>query len=960
MLSSLRLSCLAVAIAAAIGAPATASAFEFQAHHHQPSDRDDAFRRGVMLPTGVRITPTAAPGASYQLLDPGLPSGVKAGYADSEALSPDGKTLLVLTSGYNYVVDANGKFLPQQSTQFIFVYDVSSGRAVRKQVLPVSNSFVGIAFSPDGNAFYVPGAGEDDVHVFERTNGMWAESGAPIPLGHKSGNGLSQKPLASGIAVTADGSRAVVVNEYNDSVSIINLATRSVVAEQDLRPGKSGGPSGVSGGQYPDAVAIVGNRTAYVSSELDRQVVVLDISGAKPAVIGRIDVPGNPNKMVLDHAQDRLYVASDNADVVSVIDTTTHRLLGTVGTLAPRSVMSAEQARYKGASPDGLALSPDDSTLYVTNRGTDSVAVISLRGRMPRVTGLIPTGWSPSDVRVSPDGRMLYVSNAKTDPGPNPGNCLGYETVPCPVPNSPVTFAPNQYILNLTGSALLSLPVPREDSLERLTRQVALNNRFDRVPSEADLRTMHWLRAHIHHVIYIVKENRTYDQVLGDLGKGNGDPSLAEFPWTTTPNQHALAAHFVDLDNFYDPGDVSGNGWPWSTSGRESDDGAKMLPPNYAGNGGGGSYDWEGDNRNVDVGLSGAARIAADPLAASLDPDTLPAASNVAAPDGPDPGEQQQGYLWNSALRAGLSVRNYGFMLDLTRYHLDGTPYASLAIPLDTNAAADQRTVAFPANPQLAGRTDPYFRGFDTRFPDFYREQEWEREFSGYVAHHDMPNLMLVRFMMDHTGSFSSAIDGDNTPETQVADNDYAVGRLVQAVAHSPYADSTLIFVVEDDAQDGPDHVDAHRSIAFVVGPYVRKDAVVHRHYTTVNMLRTITDVLGIDHLGQFDADAVPMAAVFDTSPANAAWSYTATASSLLAGTSLPLPAGTTFAAATKPTHAMAYWAALTKGFDFNEEDKVNAGVYNRVLWKGLMHGEAYPTVRDGQGAANASADKKS
>ncbi len=959
MVSNLRKSCLALAIAAAIGALPSASAFEFPAWHHDHSD-DPGTHRGTMLPTGVRITPTAAPGAKFQMLDPGLPSGVKAGYADSEALSPDGKTLLVLTSGYNYVVDAHGQFLPKESTQFIFVYDVSGGRAVRKQVLPVSNSFVGIAFSPDGRQFYVPGAAEDDVHVFARTQGVWAESGTPIALGHASGNGLKQKPLASGIAVTADGTRAVVVNEYNDSVSVVDLARRAVVAEQDLRPGKSGGPTGVSGGQYPDAVAIVGNRTAYVSSELDRQIVVLDISAARPSVIARITVPGNPNKMVLDHAQDRLYVASDNADVVSVIDTTSNRLLGTVGTLAPRDVMSAEQARYKGASPDGLALSPDDRTLYVTNRGTDSLAVISLAGRQPVVTGLIPTGWSPSDVRVSADGRMLYVSNAKTDPGPNPGNCLGYETVPCPVPNSPVSFAPNEYILNLTGSALLSLPVPGEDSLEHLTRQVALNNRFDRVPSEADLRTMRWLRAHIHHVIYIVKENRTYDQVLGDLGKGNGDPSLAEFPWTTTPNQHALAAHFVDLDNFYDPGDVSGDGWPWSTSGRESDDGAKMLPPNYAGNGGGGSYDWEGDNRNVDVGLSGAARIAADPLAASLDPDTLPAARNVAAPDGPDPGEQQQGYLWNSALRAGLTVRNYGFMLDLTRYSLAGTPYAAYAIPLDTKAYADKLTVAYPANAQLVGVTDPYFRGFDTHFPDYFREQEWEREFTGYVAHHDMPNLMLVRFMMDHTGNFATAIDGDNTPETQVADNDYAVGRLVQAVAHSPYADSTLIFVVEDDAQDGPDHVDAHRSIAFVVGPYVRKDAVVHQHYTTVNMLRTITDVLGIDHLGQFDADAAPMAAVFDTSPANAAWNYTASASSLLAGTSLPLPAGTRFAAAARPTHGMAYWAALTKGFDFDQEDKVNAGVYNRVLWQGLMPGKPYPTVREQQAAVGPRADKKS
>jgi DNA-binding beta-propeller fold protein YncE len=911
----------------------------------------------TLLPTGQRISPTAAQGATYSILNPGLADNptLPAGFAQSEALSPDGRTLLVLTSGYNFVVDDKGRFLPADSTQFVFVFDVSKGAPVQKQVLKVSNSYVGIAFSTDGRKFYVPGAGEDNVHVFALNAGTWTESGAPIKLGHTSGLGIGQGATATGIAVTADGARAVVANRYNDSVSVVDLVNSKVLAEQDLRPGKSGGASGTPGGEYPNSVAIVGNRTAYVSSERDREVVVVDIAGATPVVKARISVQGNPNKMVLNRTQTTLYVASDNADIVSIIDTQKNIVTDTVATVAPAGLLTPGKARYKGASPDALALSQDERTLYVANRGTNSLAVVSLVKSRARVTGLIPTGWYPSDVRVSADGETLYVSNAKTVPGPNPGNCLGYETFPCPVANSPVTFGANQYVENLTGSALLSLPVPNHGQLLQLTRKVVENNGFDSQISPEDEQVMAALRDNIKHVIYIIKENRTYDQVLGDLGKGNSDPALAEFPQKTTPNLHALANEFVALDNFYDTGEVSGNGWPWSTAARESDAGAKMLPPNYAGNGGGGSYDWEGTNRNVNVGLSGSARDAANPLSQSLDADTLPGTGNVASPDGPD-GDTQQGYLWNAALRANLSVRNYGFFIDLTRYHLAGTPYAALQIPLDRTPFAHGIVQAYAANPDLAPATvtDVYFRGFDDNYPDFYREREWEREFNGYVANRNLPNLSLVRLMNDHTGNYGSAIDGVNTPEVQVADNDYAVGRLVEAVAKSPYAGDTLIFIVEDDAQDGPDHVDAHRSTAFVVGPYVKKSAVVSEHYTTVNVIRTITDVLGLDHLGIYDANQGPMTEVFDLKQTT--WNYMATASSLLKTSGLPLPAGVMYASAAKPTHSAKYWAARTRHFDFSEEDKVDSATYNRVLWAGLMGSRPYPTERSGLDLSNAHA----
>jgi len=921
------------------------------------------------LPTGQFVTPTAAPGSTYRQLNPGLkdfPDFV-AGQPISLAMSPDRATLLVLTSGYNNNYDqAAGNaskpgylpIIPADSNEYVFVFDVTGKTPVQKQVLQVPDTYVGIAFAPDGDHFYVSGGGDDNLHVFALTKGTWAEVSPAIALGHKAGNGLSQGPMATGLAVTADGKRAVVANRYNDSISLVDLATGKV-ADLDLRPGKNGGVPGTPGGEYPNSIAVVGSSTVYVSSERDREIVVVDISAATATVKTRIPVAGNPNRLLLNKSQDTLYATSDNADVVSVISTVSNAVTHVVATVGPHADCDEKGApRYKGASPNALALSLDERRLYVTNRGANSLAVIALDAGHPHVLGLIPTAWYPSDVAVGAKGKELFVVNTKSVPGPNPGNCLGYQYYPCPVKGTPVKFAANEYILNLNKGGLQTIPVPERRTLEALTWQVAENNHVFFQASHEDRETMEALRASIKHVIYIVKENRTYDQILGDLGKGNGDKELTEFPVTTTPNLHAAAADFVTLDNFYDSGEVSGNGWPWSTSARESDAGAKMLPVNYACSplggpgcdfGRGGSYDWEGTNRNVNVGLKGLARIEANPLSASLDPDTLPGTGNVAAPDGPG-GEVQQGYLWSAALRKGLTVRNYGFLVDLTRYHLAGTPYAKYYIPLTrppfakTGPNADPYQ-AYAANAELVSLTDPYFRGFDDAYPDFYREQEWESEFAGYVKNGNLPNLSLVRLMNDHTGSYGSAIDGVATPELQVADNDYAVGKLIEAVAKSPYAKDTLIFVVEDDAQDGPDHVDAHRSVAFVVGPYVKHGAVVSHHYTTVSLLRTITEVLGVGHLGFFDAHAKPMTEVFDLRQKE--WSFQATPSALLFGTKLPI-SKTAAVHELRPTHDAAYWASKTRGMDFSAEDRLDAVAYNRMLWEGLMGSKPYPTIRKG------------
>jgi DNA-binding beta-propeller fold protein YncE len=239
---------------------------------------------------------------------------------------------------------------------------------------------------------------------------------------------------------------------------------------------------------------------------------------------------------------------------------------------------------------------------------------------------------------------------------------------------------------------------------------------------------------------------------------------------------------------------------------------------------------------------------------------------------------------------------------------------------------------------------DPYFRGFDPGYPDFYREAEWEREFDQYLAKGNLPSFEIVQLQEDHMGEFKTAISKVNTPETQQADNDYAVGRVVEKVASSRYKNDTLIFSIEDDSQDGPDHVDAHRTTAFVAGPYVKQGAVVSTYYTTVSMIRTIEDVLGLEHLNLNTATARPMADIFDLNQKG--WAFHAQPSSVLAKTQLPLAAGARQAAAkglpVRVSHTASYWAAKTKGFDFSAEDRIDADAFNRIIWQGLKTG-AYP-----------------
>ena len=881
----------------------------------------------IRLPTGQALTPLAVPGARFTPLEAHT-GPVPTTIADGAAViasSPDGREIAILTSGFNRINGADGKIIEAQSRQYVFVYAIDRGAVRWEQTLIVANSYSGIAWLPDGTGLVVSGGVNDTLHLFARGRGGLVETGKPIALGHAAGIGSAVKPQAAGVAVSDDGRRALVANYYNDSISLVDLTSRRVIAERDLRPGRNDpAQRGVAGGEFPFAVAWDGSDRAFVSSPRDREIVVLDIGAASLTVRQRIPTKAEPTALLIDRAVHRLYATGDNDDRLAIIDTRSLTLLG-----EPRLTLGHTPVG-KGLNPNALALGTG-GRLYVTLGGINALASVAIDGGAARVEGLLPTGWYPSGVAVARNDGRLFVINRKSPPGPNPLGCPPKDATAKAQPTA--CGAANQYIFQLEKAGLLELPRPTPLLLKAGTDQVARNLALvdqARVAAEAK---MALLAAKIRHVVYIVKENRTYDQVLGDLPVGNGDPRLAILGKRFSPNHHKMASEFVTLDNFYDSGEQSSTGWTWTTAARVPDLLEKTAPVNYAERGL--AYEAEQVDRNIATALDKDGRRRVNP-AAPDDDDVMPGPALLTAPDGDGDDEAGRGFLWNAALKAGLTVRNYGFA-DASVYDT-GLPGE---VPQIRNPAKEGRVVHITADRALVGLSDPYFRGFDQKMPDYWREREWEREFFQQERTGAMPNLTLLRLSHDHFGDFAKAIDGVDTVETQMADNDFSVGLVIERIAHSRFKGDTLIFVIEDDAQNGADHVDARRSIAFVVGPYVRQHAVVSTHYTTISMIRTIGAVLGLPPLGMNDALAAPMADVFNLDQST--WSFTATAADVLRATTLPIAASRFVVESASqtacPVHDAQYWAQAMRGQDFRTEDRLDSRAFNNALWRGLEPG---------------------
>ncbi|MFZ0200589.1 MAG: alkaline phosphatase family protein [Candidatus Sulfotelmatobacter sp.] len=981
--------------------------------------RNAASVGGNLLPNGFYITPTAAPGSIFQKLPTGLrPDGsANANGAVNTALSPDGTALLILTTGYNtdfYTQGPDGTpivwpaldpltGIPSTTTtpnaEWVFVFDVRGTRPKQKQLINIPNTYHGLLWDPSGTRFYVAGGIDDRVEIFKSTTTGASADGTYVPdapfvlLGHNTpadvpvqqyptGGLFSTTPinsnpiaqymfmpfsaLAAGLAISPDGSTLYVANYQNDSLSIINTSTRTVSKEVVFfAPGQK-----TAIGEMPYWPVVLSDSKGapvktYVSSQRDGQVLSVSPSGS----VKVIKVGGEPNRMVLSADQLRLYVANGDLDEIEVINTTKDALNSRISVARPGY-------HYKGSNPNSVALSPDGRRLYATLGGENAVAVIDVASE--RLLGRIPTGWYPSSVTVSADGKKLYVVNMKSDPGPNleyRSDCPGegippdYSNLLCPPPNP---TSRNEYILALLKAGFLTIPIPDIDTLGYLSALVDANNAFyQRGPDPM----MAFLHEHIKHVIFIQKENRTYDQILGDLKQGNGDPARVQFPQPISPNHHLLATRFALLDNFYDAGDVSGDGWNWDTQGHANDATVKNVLVGYGNANYNIPFDWNGNPRNIGIALPdttdgtpspSTVRITTlfDPTGeSSIEPGTKDITASQGADD-LDP-DALGGYIWDTVMRAGLTVRHYGLYAD-ENYYVDPYAGAPFYIPIVRDAFAQKVVQAVPVRHSLLGKTDVYYRGWDLNTPDQYRFEEWNREFNEYVKNGNLPNFEMVDFMEDHFGNFSSNAANLENPLAQFASNDYAVGRLVEAVSNSPYWKDTAIFVVEDDAQNGPDHVDAHRSTVFIASPYTNSGAVIHTNYNSTNVVRTIEDILGVNYLGLNDANAVPMSDVFIKEPN--LQPYVAPIPGILCQppvdpTLVPEcknPGKRPVTVAIKSLHDGTWWAQATKGFNFKHPDMINSDLFNRILWKGIMgDSKPYPGVVNQQAQGKADDDDR-
>lgn len=939
---------------------------------------EDGSPTTALLPTGYYTTATATPGSSFQPLRTYLRADGNADAAEAvtTALSPDGKTMLVLTSGYNKnyktttgtpivhpVLDPLTGAVATTSPlgEWVFVYDVRVANPVVKERINLPNTYDGLVWAPDGKSFYVSGGIDDRIYVYAST-----PPGSPEPyaaaapfviLGHNSNDtaptptydggllkgfastGIATGAAVAGIDVSADGSVLAAANLENDSVSLIDTKTRAVKGEIAFAPPGTS----TARGEFPYWTAIRSTSAGalaevYVSSLRDDEIVAVDASGR----VRTIKTDKAPNRILLSHDQSRLYVANGDSDTISVIDTARDRPIATIQ-------VYREGDRYRGASPNALALSPDGNTLYVTLGNENAVGIIDLREQ--RLIGRIPTGWFPNSVSVSADGSRLYVVNAKSPSGPNPAN--DYTTAAGTASN--VTNK-NEYNWALEKAGLLTIPLPDRKQLAYLTKLVDANDGYTNRYRDP---MMKYLRAKIKHVIYIVDENRTYDQTLGDLPHTYGDPSLTLFPYAIGPNHHRLQSEFATFDQFYDASESSGVGWNWVTQGHTNDFTEKTQSVLY-GNAGfrGLTYDYQASVRHQNLLLPefGAAPSAypnfpqfskrSATLVGSLG--ILPGSEDPVAPvgDGDERPGVVGGYIWDSAIRAGRSVRNYGV-------NTDQTYYAHTPFYLKPSAHAFEDKLPQSPNQKLAlvGKNDDFYRSFDQEVPDQYRINEWEREFNAYVTRKNLPDFEMMTIPHDHFGSFGTALDGLGTPQLQFADNDYALGRLVEDVSKSPYWSSTAIVLVEDDSQSGPDHIDSHRSFAYVISPYTKRGFIDHTTYNQLSALRTVEDLLGVDAVSDYDANAAPMSDAFttkaDTTP------YTSSLPGVLCAAPVSptlVPECKTKATTIRRTavvpqlHDVAWWTKMTKGMDFSAPDRVDVEAFNRILWRGIKgDGVPYP-----------------
>ena len=701
--------------------------------------------------------------------------------------------------------------------QGIQVVDLKT-RQVTQSLLQ-EGAFYGAAFSPDGTALYVSGGNTDQLFVY-----AWKDGAASLAKKFElakaktpDGTGTS---YPAGVAVAPNGKFVYVVENVGSRLAVLDVATGDIVQRFPTD-------------HYPYAVILADGGHLFVSAWGGTTISEFHVlADGKLAYIGRIEVGRHPSALATSGSQ--LYVALSGSDRVAIVDTRSRRVAGYFHDSAPG-------APPEGSTPNALAISADGKRLLIAEADNNAVAVITLADG--KLLGRIPADWYPTAISET-RSQILIVSGKGKGTRANPDG-------PVPLTNWP-EGKPRAYTLGQLNGSLRLLPSATTlAQLPAFTQRVEVANRWH------ESRAMRRYPP-FKHVIYIIKENRTYDQVLGDLKEGDGDPDLVYFPdIIVTPNHHALARRFGLFDRFFVNAEVSSQGHIWSTAAYVTEYGEKTVPSAYAG-------------KRGDV-------------------------------DGEESDQPERGFLWTLARQSGVSFRDYGEMVK-------GNP-------------------GWPVTqPDLGADINPDYVPFDLVTPDQKRADVWIAEFQRFIRDGNMPQLELMWLPMDH---LTAARPGKCTPFACMADNDLALGRIVQALSHSPYWKDTVIFVVEDDAQAGPDHVDSHRAPFYAISAYSRP-GTVHRFANTTDVIAAIEDILGMGRLSKFDYFSRSLSDVFAPTPDLSAFDAITPRQDLNEK---------------NPQNTAA--ARMSEGLDLSAPDRVDDQVYNRILWLMLKAGRSQPAARN-------------
>jgi DNA-binding beta-propeller fold protein YncE len=940
----------------------------------QGSGQRPASREAINLPSSKVLLPPL----------PGQPQRTNS-FPSAVALSPDGRYLAILNNGYGTEESDFRQSIAILDLGFNKLADFPDPRLGRdgKQTY-----FLGLAFSADGKKLYAsiasltdptgegPGDTGNGIAVYRFDAGRLELQGflkIPLaPLGEdKHPTKVSQKvpkgmavPFPAGLAVipSNSGEKLLVAENLSDDAILLDTASGEILRRFDLSIAPEVPAS------YPYGVVTTRDgKRGFCSLWNGSQVAELDLETGQVARRISLLAPeasiaagSHPTAMLLGPDEKYLYVTLSNVDRVAVVDTATGTLSRLFSTELPGQAVG-------GSFPEALAQSSDGRRLFVADSSADAVAVFDMgavhaplklpylqplpgrergagneevpslgdkgargEGASPQfiqpALGFIPTEWYPTALAVHDDD-LLIVTGKGQGTGPNSRLVSTGERVEQKHP----------YIGTLIHGSVARVSIREAESqLDKLTREVEESNLMQAAPEQIRFASG---GSPIRHVIYIIKENRTYDQVFGDLKPGNGDPSLCLYCEDVTPNEHKLARQFGILDNFYDSGEVSGDGHVWSMAAITTDYNERVWQIGYRNEQR--TYDFEG-------------RVA----------NGVPLEQNI-----PDVDEPATGYIWANVARHGLTHRNYGefvhtYWCDAPQTPAsakEGTPASSgtgcpravvrQGDPLPPRVGqphGSQSPWPWPVpmiardegtKPELLGHFDPGYADFRLDYPDQLRVDEFLNEFEEFVRARkegkggELPQFVILRVPNDHTAGTQP---GMPRPAASVVDNDLAVGRIVEAISHSPYWDDTAILILEDDAQNGADHVDAHRSIAFVISKYSPGSPdhpfVDHRFYTTVSMVRTIEVLLGLPPMNNNDSHAPVMAPLF-SGPGNQP----------------PFNADTKnrdngFIYQMNPPHAPG--AKQSARMDFSRADAADAAVLNAILWKDRKGNTPMPRPR--------------